>query len=427
MAAMDAIDATAASPAPAARPAPAAGPAAPVRLDPAAADKHAENALLRELGAAVEVELPDGVRAWAIPRHQELHRLLSDPRVGKTVGRWAAFARGEVPPTWPLIGFVVTKGMINADGDAHRRLRGLVGQVFTARRIEALRPRVRQIVDGLLDALAEAAPGPVDLRERFAYPLPMGVISELLGVPEERRDELHRFSVGLTTSTTGPEEELAAQRGMREELDALVAAKRRSPGDDLTSALIAAGQESDRLDGEELVGTLTLLVVAGHSTTLNLITNAIRALATHPGQLALVRSGAVPWSAAVEETLRWDAPVNQFPMRYALEDIEVGGVVIRKGEAILASYGSAGRDPAAHGADAGRFDVTREQATRHLAFSHGPHFCLGAPLARMEAEIALEALFGRFPGLRLAEAPEQLVPLPSLISNGTRTLPVLLH
>ncbi|GAA0452971.1 cytochrome P450 [Streptomyces sp. NPDC046215] len=397
----------------------------PVRLSPEGLDQHGENARLRALGAAVEVELPDGVTAWAITRHEELQRLLGDPRVVKGVEHWAARARGEVPDSWPMLSFVTVRAMTATDGDAHRRLRGLVAQGFTARRIEALRPRIAHIVGELLDGLAADAPGPVDLRERFAYPLPIGVICELLGIPDERREELHALSAVMTDTTMAPEGVLKVQRSMYAGLGELIALKRESPGDDLTSDLIAARERGDRLSEEELVGTLLLMFVAGHNTTLNLLTNAVRALLTHPDQLALVRDGARPWSAVTEETLRWDAPVGRFPLRFATEDIEVDGAVIPKGAAILAAYGATGRDEAVHGPDADRFDVTRA-SSRHLAFGHGPHFCLGAPLARLEAELALPALFDRFPGLALAEPAERLRPLPSIVSNSSGSLPVLL-
>ncbi len=398
---------------------------APVRLSPEGVDQHGENARLRALGAAVEVELPDGVTAWAITRHEELQRLLGDPRVVKDLGRWGAWQRGEVPESWPMLSFVSVRAMTATDGAAHRRLRGLVAQGFTARRIESLRPRVVRIVEDLLDGLAADAPGPVDLRERFSYPLPIMVICELLGIPEDRREALHALSAVMTDTTMDRAKVLEIQRSMYAGLGALIAAKREEPGDDLTSDLIAAREAGDRLTEEELVGTLLLMFVAGHNTTLNLITNAVRALLTHPDQLALARSGARPWSAVTEETLRWDAPVGRFPLRFALEDIDVGGVVIPKGDAILAAYGATGRDDLLHGPDAERFDITRD-SSRHLAFGHGPHFCLGAPLGRLEAEIALPALFDRFPGLALAVPAEELVPLPSIVSNSPRSLPVLL-
>lgn len=249
----------------------------------------------------------------------------------------------------------------------------------------------------------------------------MWVIGRLLGLATEQQDALHELSDTLVSSSATPQAAIAAQRGLYALLGAVVAAKRAEPGDDLTTALIAAREEGDRLSEQELVGTLLLMLVAGHETTLNLITNAVRALLAHPAQLKLVLDGAVEWSAVVEETLRYDSPVGQFPLRYAAEDIRVGGVLIRRGEALLASYAAAGRD-AAHYPDADVFDLTRQPA-RHLSLGHGPHFCLGSGLARLEAETALRSLFGRFPGLRAAEGavPE---PIASFVSNSVRTLRV---
>ncbi|MER5969058.1 cytochrome P450 [Streptomyces sp. NPDC002055] len=388
-------------------------------------DQHADNARLRDTGAAALVELPGQVQAWALARHDALQQALADPRFVKSPEHWSALTEGRVPPGWPLMTFIMNKGMTTADGDEHRRLRGLVSKAFTPRRTAALRPRIEELTDSLLDSLADAAPGPVDLRAHFAYPLPIGVISELLGIPEDRRDTLHGLCEILVSSTTPPAEAIANVRALHAALGEIIARKRQHPGDDLTSALIAAREDGDRLSEEELVGTLLLMFLAGHATTLNLICNAVRALLTHPDQLALVRAGEQTWSAVVEEALRWDSPVGQFPMRYAAEDIEIDGTIIAKGEAVLASYAAAGRDPRAHGRNAERFDITRGP-TRHLSFGHGAHFCLGAPLARMEAETALQRLFHRFPALQLAAAPEDLQPLPSIVSNGIRTLPVTL-
>ncbi|MFG2193621.1 cytochrome P450 [Streptomyces sp. NPDC048639] len=388
-------------------------------------DQHADNVRLREAGAAAPVELPGDVPAWALVRHDALQAALSDPRFAKSHEHWAALAEGGVPAGWPLMTFIVNKGMTTADGEEHRRLRALVTQAFTPRRVAALRPRVEQLTEDLLDALT-ADPGPVDLRARYAYPLPMNVISELLGVPEDRRDELHRLCEILVSTETAPDEAVANVRALHGALAEIIEGKRRAPGDDLTSALIAAREEGDRLSEEELVGTLLLMFLAGHATTLNLICNAVGALLTHPAQRALVTSGRMPWSAVVEETLRWDSPVGQFPMRYATEDLDVEGTVIRKGEPVLASYAAAGRDPRKYGPDAGSFDIARG-VSRHLSFGYGTHFCLGAGLARMEAETALSRLFARFPGIRLAVEPGALERLPSVVSNGIRALPVTLR
>ncbi|MEU1286529.1 cytochrome P450 [Kitasatospora sp. NPDC005856] len=360
---------------------------------------------------------------WAVTHHDTLQSLLADPRVGKDPRLWNAFREGRLPGGWPLLNFVVVPGMITADGEDHRRLRGLVSQAFTPRRTADLAPAIEARTIALLDGIAELE-GEFDLRRHFAYPLPMQVIGELLGLALEQQDELHELSDTMVSSSATPAAALAAQRGLNALLASVVAAKRAEPGDDLTSDLIAArdaGHRPDqqRLSEAELVGTLLLMLVAGHETTLNLITNAVRALLDHPDQLRLVLDGRQPWSAVVEETLRHDSPVGQFPLRYATEDIAVGDVVIRRGEAMLASYAAAGRD-AGHHPDADRFDLTRQPA-KHLSFGHGPHFCLGSGLARLEAETALRHLFARFPGLALAPGRSD-EPIASFVSNGVRTL-----
>ncbi|RGD60798.1 cytochrome P450 [Kitasatospora xanthocidica] len=392
--------------------------AEPVRLDPFGRDQHGENARLREAGPAVLVELPGGVVVWAVTHHDTLQSLLSDPRVGKDARLWTTFREGRLPEGWPLLNFIVVPGMVTADGEDHRRLRGLVSQAFTPRRIADLAPAVEARTVALLDGVAKLE-GEFDLRRHFAYPLPMQVIGELLGLGLAEQDELHELSDTMVSSSATPAAALAAQRGLNALLASVVAAKRAEPGDDLTTDLIAVHEEGDRLSEAELVGTLLLMLVAGHETTLNLITNAVRALLAHPDQLRLVLDGEQPWSAVVEETLRYDSPVGQFPLRYASEDITVGDVVIRRGEALLASYAAAGRD-SGHHPDADRFDLTRQPA-KHLSLGHGPHFCLGSGLARMEAETALRHLFTRFPGLALAEGRTD-EPIASFVSNSVRTL-----
>jgi cytochrome P450 len=393
------------------------GPA--YRLDPHGSDLHGENAALRALGPVALVELPGGVTAWAVTGHDELQEVLADARVAKDPRHWAALAEGRVPRDWPLMAMVTVPGMTTSDGEDHRRLRSLVGRGFTPRRVEALRPHVEAVVAELLDRLALLAPGPVDLCEHFAYPLPMRVIGELLGVPQEQRDILHHHSTVVVSSSATPEESVPAFQGLAELMARIAAAKREQSGDDLTSDLIAVRDADDRLSEQELVGTMILMMVAGHGTTLNLITNAVRALSAHPEQRALVLDGSATWAAVVEETLRYDSPVANFPMRYALEDIAVAGVVIRRGEAILASYAAAGRDPRRH-PDADRFDLSRSP-NRHLSLGHGLHFCLGAPLARLEGEIALRELYRRFPQVA---AVGRSAPIPSFVSNSVRTLPV---
>jgi cytochrome P450 len=405
-------------------------------IDPSGRDIHGEATRIRERGPVTRVELPDGVEAWAVSSTDLLKKLLTDPRVSKDPRQhWPVWINGEISPEWPLFTWVAVQNMFTAYGGEHKRLRTLVSKAFTARRTAALQPRIEEITKTLLDRIDEAGRRSevVDLREEFCYPLPIQVISELFGLPEEKGAELRAVVDGIFNTAATPEEVTDIYTRLYAALGELVAAKRELPGDDLTSALIAArDDEGDtRLSEQELLDTLVLMISAGHETTVNLIDNAIHALLTHPEQLAHVRAGRATWDDVIEETLRVQAPVASLPLRYAVEDLAVGelggpeGVVIGKGEAILAAYAAAGRNPEDHGADADRFDVTR-LGKEHLAFGHGVHFCLGAPLGRMEARIALPALFERYPDLELAVPDDELGPVASFISNGHRALPVRL-
>ncbi|QXE39323.1 cytochrome P450 [Streptomyces sp. GMY02] len=424
-------------------------------MDPAGGCPHATNAALLTEGAVARVVLPGGIPAMAVLGHEALKEFTGHPDVAKGPEHFTALWEGRIPDGWPLKTFATVRGMTTADGADHRRLRSLVSTAFTARRVEALRPRIEELTDELLDGMAAAAAGAsggvVDLRARFALPLPMNVISELLGVDAEFRDRLHVLSTDLVRTDIGPEEAMAANREMVAMLGAVVASRRAEPGDDLTSALIAVRTEAaeaaeatealetdpdtagragtDRLSESELLGTLLLMIVAGHETTLNLITNAVRALCAHREQLDLLLAGRADWADAVEETLRWDSPVSYFPFRYPTRDLTVAGTLIPRGTPVLAGYSAAGRDPSAHGPDADRFTLTGRPSsamTRHLSLGHGVHYCLGAPLARLETTIALRRLFTRFPHLKVAAEEAELPRQRSFVGNSVRELPVTL-
>ncbi|MFD3687941.1 cytochrome P450 [Nocardiopsis sp. NPDC058631] len=361
----------------------------------------------------------------ALTGHDVIMEALSHPDVRKEARHWRPWAQGEIPMDWPLISWVAPDNMLTADGDRHRRLRTLVSQAFTPRRVEVLRPRIGEITAELLDAAEAAGPGPVDLKAALSLPLPMTVISELFGVAPEHRDTLHRLMHWVFDATVTPEQAARTNADMLAFLTELAEEKAKAPGDDLTSALLEARAEGDeKLSQSELVWTLILMIGAGYETTMNLITNAVHALLTHPDQLALIREGRASWSDAVEETLRWDASIQYLPLRYTAEEVTLGGVRVPRGEALLMGFGASGRDTGQHGGDAHVFDLAREQRG-HLAFSHGPHFCLGAGLARMEGTTALESLFTRFPRIRLAEG-EDVPEAPSIVASGRSRLPVAL-
>ncbi|MFD6099435.1 cytochrome P450 [Nocardiopsis flavescens] len=406
------------------------GTPATVVLDPYVTDLRAERETLYAAGPLTRVELPGGVTAWAVTHHAEARALLTDPRLVKDIAHWADYQEGRIPATWPLLSTIppTPTNLLGTDGDEHRRLRLLTAKAFSARRVERLRPRVEEITAGLLDVLEPRAGEPLDLKNEFAFKLPMNVIGELYGVPDAEHGLLRDLYVKFFSSVTGPEEFLETYATLEKYYDDLLAAKRAAPGDDLTTELLAVDDNGDSLSDLEVRGTLQVVVAAGHETTVNLLCNAVRALLAHPDRFASVRKGEVDWDAVVEEVLRFDPPTSNFLFRFATEDVEVGGATVGKGEALMVSYGAISRDRAEHGEEPhpDTFDPARTRG-RHISFGYGPHVCPGAPLARMEARIALPMLFERFPDLRLAVPDRELGNHPSVVVNSLRELPVLLR
>jgi cytochrome P450 len=370
---------------------------------------------LRPAGPVHRVRLPSGLEVWLVVGQQAVREAAVHPLLVKDASS-AQEALDAVGFTGNKPGSGFGGNMLTADPPHHTRLRKLVAGTFTGRRTELLRPRIERITEQLLDAMAPA--GSADLVEAFAGPLPMTVICELLGVPEEHRADFRAWSHEAITAPVHLQRE-GAQK-LNTYLAELLAAKRLAPADDLLSALIAVHDEDeDRLSDVELLGTAALLVVAGHDTTVNLLANAALALLTHPEQAELLRSDPSLLPGAVEEFLRFDAPVEFAPFRFAAGDLELAGTTIRRGDIVQLALTSAGRD----GADLERLDVARPDP-RHVSFGHGIHYCLGAPLARLEGAVAIGALLRRFPDLELAVPVAELQWHPFGITRGPVTLPV---
>lgn len=401
----------------------------PFVLDTTGRDVHAEGVHLREeQGPVALVELPQGVKAWVVLSYDVATKLLTDPRISKDPrANWPAYINGEIRPDWPLATWVAMENMITADGRDHERLRKPVLKSFTPHRVRTMQPFIEKAVADLLDELAALPPGEaIDLKRIFCYRLPTTIICDLFGIPEAGRDELLRGGERNTDSNMSPEEAEANVLLWQRQFLELIETKRRTPGDDMTSDLIAASDaDGAALSDAELAGTVFLMLGAGSETVMNLLTHSVFQLLQNPDQRALVESGQVSWEDVIEESLRVESPINMIPLRFAIEDIELDGVTIRQGDAMLIGFAAIGRDPDLHGPTADRWDITRPDK-KHLSFGYGAHFCLGAPLARLEAQIALPALFNRFPDLALAIPPDELEPQGTFIMNGWKTLPIYL-
>ncbi|MFD7084526.1 cytochrome P450 [Streptomyces sp. NPDC059918] len=375
---------------------------------------------LREDGPVRRVVIAGALEAWLVTRYEDGLAALSDARLSSDV-RDAADTRllEQLPGTEreSMLG-----NMLRSDPPDHTRLRRLVSKAFTARRVAEMRPRVQAVTDRLLDAVVAA--GSADLVADFALPLPVTVISELLGVPVDERHEFQRWTDRMLMRGAQPPDPAVvneAWRHMRAYVTGLIGAKREEPGEDLLSALITARDEEQRLSEDELVAMVFLLLAAGYVTTVNLISGGIAMLLAHPDQLDLLRSDPALLPGAIEEFLRYDGPVSPGIARFAREDVEIAGVRVPRGATVLIGSAVADRDPGRF-PDPDRLDITRAD-NAHLAFGHGIHYCLGAPLARLEGQIAIGTALRRLPGLALAVPPAEIPWRPGGL-RGPLALPV---
>lgn len=377
-------------------------------------DPYPVYARLRAQGPVHRVRAPDGGLVHLVVGHEAARAALGDPRLSKD---WSKVA-GEP-------GELLEPGrhMLGTDPPDHTRLRRLVSREFTPRRIAALEPRVRQLTDELLDAMLALPGRRADLVDALAFPLPMSVICELLGVPFMERDDFRSWSNTLVSAA--PQEQVAeAMARMTEYLGTLVEHKRERPGEDLLSGLIrTTDEDGDRLSPDELTAMAWLLLIAGHETTVNLIANGVLALLTHADQLAALRADPGLLEGAVEEMLRYDGPVETSTYRFTLEPVDIAGTLVPAGEVVLPVLADADRDPAQF-TDPDVFDIRRGGGRGHLAFGHGMHYCLGAPLARLEARVAVGALLERAPDLALDVDPQALNWRDGILIRGPQRLPV---
>ncbi|MBP2369686.1 cytochrome P450 family protein [Pseudonocardia parietis] len=380
------------------------------------------DALYRELRVdrpVVRVRGPQGLTFWMITRYADARAALNDPRLAKDARRIPELvARHEDAPPPRAFAESLVAHMLNADPPDHTRLRKLVGRAFTMRAIGRLRPRIEQIAGELADAMAAAGPE-VDLLDEFAFPLPMTVICEILGVPPGRRDEFRDWSNTLLSGASDTER-AAAGGAMAGFLAELVADKSANPGDDMLSEIVRASEDGDSLSHAETTAMAFLLLVAGHETTVNLIGNGMLALLRDPEQRARLQAQPDLVPNAVEEFLRYDGPVNLATFRFTTEPIELSGTTIPADEFVLVSLIGANRDPERY-TDADRLDIERD-TSGHLAFGYGIHHCVGAPLARLEGEVAFRTLLDRFPDMTLGGEPGQY--RESTLIHGLTRLPV---
>ncbi|MFJ2043298.1 MULTISPECIES: cytochrome P450 [unclassified Paenibacillus] len=369
---------------------------------------------LRQNDPIYRILFPHGDFGWIISRYEDAVEVLKDNRFSKDV----------VKRYGPDQQNIFVHNMLFSDPPDHRRLRGLVQKAFTPRLIEGMRSHIQDIADDLLDNLNSQ--DKMNLIDEFAFPLPIIVISEILGVPLEDQDKFRLWSNSIIDATSAEHSEVF-EKHAQEFIDYLnnwFAKVREQPGDDLISQLVVAEESGEQLTEKELLGVVALLIIAGHETTVNLIGNGVLALLEHPEQRDLLIKQPELIHNAVEEMLRYNGPVEFSTSRWASEDIEFHGHHIAEGEIVIVALDSANRDEAKF-KDADVFDITREKSA-HLAFGKGIHLCLGAPLARLEGEIAINTLLRRFPDMQLQTDVNELEWRPGMIVRGVKEIPVQL-
>ncbi|GCF08493.1 cytochrome P450 family protein [Dictyobacter arantiisoli] len=382
---------------------------------------------LREQGPLIPFNSPlaPGV-SWIVTTYDDGIALLKDPRFIKDIQKVSSPSEGQntVDEGASVLPRFITwrRDMLTVDPPDHTRLRGLVSKAFTPRMIEQLRPRIQQIADELLEGVE--AQGKMDLITDFAFPLPITVISEMLGIPIADRAQFRSWTQTIVNAPIGPqmEDKLAALEEFVQYIKTFLAEKRAHPGSDLISGLVQAEESGDTLSETELISTIFLLIVAGHETTVNLIGNGMLALLEHPEQMRLLRADATLLAGAIEELLRYTAPVSLSSPRWASSDISIHGQVIRKGEMVFVSLIGADTDPQQF-SDPAVLNILRQEH-QHVAFGKGIHYCLGAPLARLEGQIAIGTLLQRLPNLRKASSAAQLTWTQNPILRGLTSLPI---
>ena len=385
------------------------------------ADPHPFFARLRSESPVFRIQLPTGQWAWLITRYDDVAAVLKDQRFAKDKANAISPEEAGKPAWVPALFKPLARNMLDVDPPDHTRLRQLVHKAFSPGLIERLRDRVQSLTEELI--VAAERRGRMDLIADYALPIPTTIIAEMLGVPPSDRLRFHRWSRVIVASEPSGWRMLRAipsAIAFIRYIRRLVKARRSSPRDDLVTALVQVEEEGARLDEDELVSMVFLLLIAGHETTVNLVGNGMLALLRHPEQLRYLRAEPAGIKAAVEELLRFDGPLQLATERYAREDVEVAGTIIRRGNLVYAALASANRDKR-HFSEPDRLDLCREP-NKHLAFGLGVHYCLGAPLARLEGQIAIGTLVGRAPNLRISGRPLRW--RRGLVLRGLEALPV---